>query len=177
MHFPLLAIVLTLGAHQTLAKPRKTIHTAHDIITALNLTPNVEKGYYTETYASSITLPTNNSTNTARSLSTAIYYLLEGRDDFSHWHRVDAPEIWHHYAGASMIMELSWDNGTGIEQRRLGKDILAGERPQIVVDEWQWQRAKSLGDWTLVGTTMAPGFSEEGFEMPGEGWVPDGGMG
>jgi predicted cupin superfamily sugar epimerase len=175
MRSSLFPIIFSLLIHQSLAKSYKTPATAQEIISNLNLTPNVEKGYYTQTYASPIILQASNTTNSTRSLSTTIYYLLEGQDEFSHWHRVDAPEVWHYYAGAPMSMELSWNNGTVLERRTLGGDILAGERPQVVVGEWQWQRAKSLGNWTLVGTTMAPGFSEDGFEMPGEGWVPDSG--
>lgn len=75
-----------------------------------------------------------------------------------------------------MTLELSWNNGTATERPVLGPDVLRGERPQVVIESGRWQRARSLGKWTLVGTTMAPGFDVNGFEMRDEeGWKPDDG--
>ncbi|ORY01054.1 cupin family protein [Clohesyomyces aquaticus] len=140
---------------------------AQDVIQTLNLTANVEKGYYIETFADQAKI--NN-----RSYSTAIYYLLEGKVGPSYWHRVDAPEVWHHYAGALLRLDLSFDDGKPVDHRVLGKDIFHGQAPQVVINKMQWQRAESLGEWTLVGTTVAPGFTEGGFELAPPDWQPSG---
>ncbi|KAF1848357.1 cupin family protein [Cucurbitaria berberidis CBS 394.84] len=140
---------------------------AQDVIEKLSLKPNPEKGFFWETFEDSGTV--NN-----RSYSTAIYYLLEGKVGTSNWHRVvDAVEIWHFYCGAPLRLELSWSNGTATQRRILGNHIFEDQSPQVVIEKGQWQRAESLGDWTLVGTTVAPGFTESGFEMPEPGWEPD----
>ena len=101
----------------------------------------------------------------SRSRSTAIYFLLR-EGESSRWHRVDAVEVWHHYAGAPLLLTI------GGTEHRLGVDLAAGERPQAVVPVGVWQKARSLGDWTLVGCTVAPGFDFAGFEMAPEGWSP-----
>ncbi|KAK8041490.1 cupin family protein [Apiospora phragmitis] len=140
---------------------------AQDVIKALNLAPHPEKGYYIETFRDA-----QGSTEHA-SHSTCIYYLLEGEAGLSHWHRVlDAVEVWHHYAGAPMRLSLSWDDGKPVRDIMLGKDLWAGERPQAVVQQGEWQHAQCLGDWTLVGCTVAPAFKMESFEMAKEGWEP-----
>ena len=103
-------------------------------------------------------------------LSTAIYYLLpEG--ERSHWHRVDAVEIWHWYGGAPLALSLSGD-GLNVESHQLGSDIAAGQRPQVIVPADAWQSAESLGPWTLVGCTVSPAFVFEGFEMAAADWMP-----
>lgn len=137
--------------------------TAREIIDALKLEPHPEGGYYIQTFADPEGVD-------GRPHSTAIYYLLEGGDR-SHWHRVDAVEVWLYHAGAPLELRLSDD---GIESRaiRLGPDILAGERPQGLVRKNEWQSARSLGDWTLVSCTVAPGFRFEGFEMAAPDWEP-----
>lgn len=144
-----------------------TPRSAKDIIAALNLTPHPEKGYFIETFRD----PQISSDN--RSHSTCIYYLLESESGLSHWHRVlDAVEVWHHYAGAPLQLSLSWDDGNPVRDIVLGKDIWNGERPQVVVRRGEWQHAKSLGEWSLVGCTVAPAFTMESFEMAKEGWEP-----
>ena len=142
---------------------------AQDVIAKLGLEPNPEKGYYRQTFEDTGSIGN-------RSYSTAIYYLLEGQAGSSYWHRVtDAVEIWHYYAGAPMRLELSWNNGTATQQQTLGSDIFRNQTPQVIIDKGQWQRATSLGHWTLVGTTVAPGFSENGYELPAPGFQPDDG--
>lgn len=126
---------------------------AQEVIQTLNLTANVEKGWFIETYEDPRTV-------NGRSYSTAIYYLLEGSVGASYWHKLDATEVWHYYAGAPLRLDLSWNNGTATEQRVLGNNVFKNQAPQIVINKNQWQRAKSLGSWTLVGTTVAPGFDE-----------------
>jgi predicted cupin superfamily sugar epimerase len=135
---------------------------ATDIIATLGMTRHPEGGWYAETYADPDGVD-------GRAHSTAIYYLLEAGDQ-SHWHRVDAVEVWHWYAGAPL--ELRQSDGSAVETAVLGNDIAAGERPQIVVPRDGWQSARSLGDWTLVGCTVAPGFRFSGFELAPPGWEP-----
>ena len=104
-----------------------------------------------------------------RAHSTAIYFLL-ARGERSHWHKVDAVEIWHWYAGAPLALHLS--KGAGHQTVTLGPDLIAGQRPQVVVPAGDWQAAEALGDWTLVGCTVAPGFDFAGFELAPKGWSP-----
>ncbi|KAK3203880.1 hypothetical protein GRF29_106g930005 [Pseudopithomyces chartarum] len=146
-----------------------SIKTAKEIIAELNLKPHPEKGYFIETFRDSAT------DSNGRAHSTQIYYLLEGESGLSHWHRVtDAVEVWHYYAGAPLQLSLSWDDGKPIRNLVLGTDLSAGQRPQIVVERGEWQHALSLGDWTLVGCTVAPAFTMESFDMAKEGWEPRG---
>ena len=106
-----------------------------------------------------------------RGASTAIYFLLKAGER-SHWHRVDADEIWHHYAGAPLELSLS-DDGRSVRHLRVGIDFEIGELPQAVVPRGAWQAARSLGSWTLVGCTVAPAFGFEGFELAPPGWEPE----
>lgn len=129
---------------------------ARDIIRLLDLAPHPEGGHFRETFRDAMTAD-------GRSHSTAILYLLAAGER-SHWHRVDAAEIWHHYCGAPLKLFLSSD-GQRADHKTLGVDLLDGERPQIVVPKCCWQAAESLGAWTLVGCTVAPGFEFSGFEM------------
>lgn len=140
--------------------------TAAAIIEALGLTRHPEGGWYTEIFRDPAGGP--------RGHSTAIYYLLE-KGDRSHWHRVhDAAEVWHFYAGAPLELEFA-EPGRPATHMRLGADLLAGERPQHVIPAGWWQSAKSLGSWTLVGCTVAPGFDFSAFEMAAPDWQPPAG--
>ncbi|KAM7216359.1 RmlC-like cupin domain containing protein [Rhypophila decipiens] len=156
--------------HSPKPKPIQS-HPASSIITLLNLTANPEKGYFTQTFLDPDVVPGTN-----RSLSTAIYYLLEGREGQSLWHRVDQAETWHFYAGAPLELSFSWDDGSPVRKVTLGKDLFGGQRPQFTIKRWEWQSARSLGPgaWTLVGTTVAPGFTEEGYEIAPPDWTPRG---
>lgn len=136
---------------------------AEDVIRLLDLKPHPEGGHYRETFRDSQT------TDDGRPASTAIYFLLK-RGERSHWHRVDAVEAWHWHAGSAL--ELRIDADSGIQILRLGADLASGEHPQAVVPADAWQAAESLGDWTLVGCTVAPGFQFEGFELAPPGWTP-----
>jgi len=135
--------------------------TAADIIAKLDLKPHPEGGHYRETF--------RDTRLDGRAVSTAILFLL-ARGERSHWHRVDAVEIWHYHAGAPL--KLSVVDGSTEEIIRLGGDIHADEIPQVTVPARAWQAAESLGDWTLVGCTVAPGFTFEGFELAPAGWAP-----
>ena len=130
----------------------------------LDLQPHPEGGWYRETWRA-------RSQEGARSPGTSIHFLLD-RGERSHWHRVDAAEVWHHYAGAPLALEIAARERAPIERVRLGSDLAADERPQAVVPAGAWQAAASLGDWTLVGCTVAPGFRFEGFELAPKGWSP-----
>jgi predicted cupin superfamily sugar epimerase len=137
--------------------------TAADIISRLDLKPHPEGGHYRETFRDS-SLDSN-----GRSASTAIYFLL-ARGERSHWHRIDAVEVWHHYAGSALELQIA--DGDGARTLRLGADLAMGEVPQAVVPVQAWQAAESLGDWTLVGCTVAPGFDFAAFELAPRGWEP-----
>jgi uncharacterized protein len=137
--------------------------TASDIIRLLDLKPHPEGGQFRETFRDARAI------EGGRAASTAIYFLL-ARGERSHWHRVDAVEVWHYYAGAPL--KLSVVDGTSERIFRLGADIHADEIPQITVPARAWQAAESLGDWTLVGCTVAPGFEFAGFELAPKGWEP-----
>lgn len=133
-----------------------------DVIEALGLQPHPEGGWYREMHRAA-TQPGQ------RSAGTAIYYLLQAGER-SHWHRVDATEIWHWYAGAPLI--LSTSAGDEVATHRLGADIAGGQRPLAVVEPFEWQSAETQGDWTLCGCTVSPGFEFAGFEMAPPGWKP-----
>ncbi len=94
---------------------------------------------------------------------TAIYYLMQP-GDFSALHRLDGPELWHHYAGHPVEVLLLEPEG-GVGRLLLGDDLAAGERPFVAVPGGVWMGAATTGDWSLVGTTMAPPYREEGFEL------------
>ncbi len=136
---------------------------AADIIARLELKPHPEGGHYRETFRDS------RGDANGRAFSTAIYFLL-ARGERSHWHRIDAVEVWHYYAGDALTLEIADDGGQG--SIRLGSDLIAGEIPQAIVPPHAWQAAESTGDWTLVGCTVAPGFDFAKFELAPKGWTP-----
>ena len=136
--------------------------TAEDIIAALGLKPHPEGGHYAETFKDPDLV-------NGRPASSAIYYLLK-QGEISHWHRIDAVEVWHYYAGAPLKLEIV--DGSKEEIVRLGPDVHADEAPQSTVPARAWQAARSTGAWTLVGCTVAPGFQFSGFEMAPPGWEP-----
>jgi len=129
---------------------------ADAVIALLQLQPHPEGGHFRETFRDA-------SDADDRGASTAIYFLLKAGEQ-SHWHAVDAAEGWHYYAGAPLMLEISPAGGP-ITEVRLGADLAAGERPQAIVPKDHWQRARSLGAWTLVGCTVAPGFQFAGFRL------------
>ena len=137
--------------------------TAAEIVALLDLKPHPEGGHYRETWRA-------DAPEGTRASGTAIYFLL-AEGERSHWHRVDAAEIWHWYAGAALELEISAD-GKGRDIHRLGPDLASGGRPQIVVPPGAWQAARTLGAWTLVGCTVSPGFEFSGFELAAPGWEP-----
>ena len=136
---------------------------AFRIVEVLDLQPHPEGGMYAETWRA-------DANPGERATGTAIYYLLRAGER-SHWHRVDAAEIWHYYAGDALELRISAD-GRSVETARLGFDLDGGERPQVVVPPDAWQTARSLGAWTLVGCTVSPGFEFDRFELAPPAWEP-----
>lgn len=134
---------------------------ADQVIECYRLEPHPEGGHYRETFRAP-------APNGGRGAVSAIYYLLRAGET-SAWHRIDAIEIWHHYVGAPLRLSLCSD-GTTVTERLLGTGDAA--EPQAVVPVGCWQSAVSLGDWTLVGCTVAPGFQFSGFELAPPGWRP-----
>jgi len=137
---------------------------AAEIIARLELQPHPEGGHYRETFRDA------SRDGSGRAHSTAIYFLL-ARGERSHWHRVDAVEMWHFYAGAPLTLQIAHD-GHAPHAVTLGPDVINGERPQAIVPADAWQAAESTGDWTLVGCTVAPGFEFATFELAPKGWQP-----
>lgn len=140
--------------------------TAERLIDLLGLQPHPEGGCYVETYRA--------PADGGRGAVTAIYFLLR-EGERSHWHTVDAVEIWLWHGGAPLELSV-YEDGGAVERRRLGMDIAGGERPQAVVPVGAWQAARSLADgpdgWSLVSCTVAPAFEFAGFRMAPDGWEP-----
>jgi hypothetical protein len=134
-----------------------------DIIAMLELSPHPEGGHFRETFR-------DKAEPGKRAASTAIYFLLKAGER-SHWHSVDAAEGWHFYAGDPLLLEIS-PSGGPIEKFRLGRNLAEGERPQAIVPAGHWQQARSLGKWTLVGCTVAPAFTFEGFTLTAPDFSP-----
>lgn len=134
---------------------------ADEIIATLELKPHPEGGHYRETFRDAVSID-------GRAASTAILFLLKAGER-SHWHRVDSTEIWHFHAGAPLRLEIDDGRRTVIT---LGPNVVSGETPQGIVPRGAWQAAQSLGSWTLVGCTVAPGFHFAGFELAPQGFDP-----
>ena len=131
---------------------------AEAIIAKLGLAPHPEGGWYRQTW--------EGPQVAGRASGTAILFLLKA-EERSHWHRVDADEIWLWHAGAPLALLMGTDQAT---ETRLGPDVLGAEGVQAVVPKGWWQAARSLGDWTLVSCTVSPGFRFDGFELAPAGW-------
>ncbi len=142
--------------------PLNSAMSGEEIIALLDLAPHPEGGHYRQTWQAE-------TTATERAAGTCIYFLLQAGER-SHWHRVDAAEIWHHYAGAPLILSLSAEETGPRQDHVLGPDLATGARPQIIVSPHHWQAAHSLGDWTLVGCTVSPGFQFAGFTLATPGF-------
>ena len=134
---------------------RSCVDEAARLIGALGLEPHPEGGHYRQTWAGPV--------RDGRPSGTAILFLLRAGER-SHWHRVDADEIWLFHAGAPLTLSISAD-GERASEHTLGPDIFGGQRPQAVVAAGAWQAARSTGDWTLVSCTVSPGFTFAGFEL------------
>lgn len=137
---------------------------ASDVIARLELKPHPEGGHYRETFRDA------RADARGRACSTAIYFLL-ARGERSHWHRIDAVEIWHYYSGDALTLRIA-NEGCAPHTITLGPDVAAGERPQAIVPAGAWQSAESTGNWSLVGCTVAPAFEFAKFELATKDWAP-----
>jgi predicted cupin superfamily sugar epimerase len=136
--------------------------TAEEVIAHLGLAPHPEGGHYRQTWAA-------DAGPDERPAGTAILFLL-GAGERSHWHRVDAAEVWHFHAGAPLVLSMAQTDAGPARDLSLGPALLDGEVPQAVVPAGWWQAARSTGAWTLVGCTVSPGFRFEGFELAAPGF-------
>ncbi|MEM6636063.1 MAG: cupin domain-containing protein [Pseudomonadota bacterium] len=140
--------------------------TADEIIQSLGLEPHPEGGHFRQTWIAPAKFNT-------RATGTAIYYLLKAGER-SHWHKVDATEIWHFYAGAPLTLRQSVTELGPATVHIVGANLAAGERPQVIVAENHWQSAATMGAWTLVGCTVSPAFRFDGFTLAAPGFdIPD----
>ncbi|HEX4430132.1 MAG TPA: cupin domain-containing protein [Frankiaceae bacterium] len=131
--------------------------TPDELVAQLGLLPHPEGGAYAETWRDEH--------------ASAIYYLLRAGEE-SAWHRVEGrSEVWHHYAGSPLRLDIS-DDGETARSTVLGTELVAGERPQAAVPAGSWQSATPLGEWTLVGCTVSPPFTFDAFELAPAGWAP-----
>ena len=137
--------------------------TADELAETLGMQPHPEGGRYVETWRGPAVA--------GRATATAIYFLLVAGER-SHWHRVDADEMWMFHAGDPLTIEVAATAGSTVERHVLGISIAHDERPQVVVPAGAWQSATPLGAWTLVSCVVAPGFEFEGFELAPDGWTP-----
>ncbi len=134
--------------------------TAEDIIAQLKLEPHPEGGHYRQTWIAE---------NNGRPTGTCIYFLLKANES-SHWHKVDAVEIWLFHAGAPLILSTSPTDTGPATDHVLGPDLARGQSPQIIVPKDHWQAARTTGDWTLVSCTVSPGFQFDGFTLAPPGF-------
>jgi predicted cupin superfamily sugar epimerase len=137
--------------------------TAAAVIAALGLQPHPEGGWYRETFRAPAT--------GARSAVTAIYFLLEAGQQ-SHWHRVDADEIWCWHAGSPLVLGIAPGAGGAATWQSMGGDVLSGDAAQAVVPAGDWQAARAGTGWALVSCVVAPGFDFAGFVLAPLGWSP-----
>ncbi|QKP78678.1 cupin domain-containing protein [Methyloligella sp. GL2] len=135
---------------------------ADDVIALFQLEPHPEGGHFRETFR-------DHPESHPRAHSTAILFLLK-KGESSRWHKVDAAEAWHWYGGGSLRLTIHEEGEAATIH--LGPNWPLGEMPQAVVPAHAWQKAEPMGDWVLVGCTVAPGFDFEGFELAPEGWEP-----
>ncbi|MEO0943691.1 MAG: cupin domain-containing protein [Pseudomonadota bacterium] len=134
--------------------------TGDDIIRTLQLEPHPEGGWFRQTWVAD---------KGPRPTGTCIYFLLKDGER-SHWHRVDADEIWLFHAGAPLELRVAATEAGPSETLRLGPDLRSGARPQHIIPAGHWQAAATTGDWTLVSCAVSPGFQFEGFELAPPGF-------
>ncbi len=135
------------------------------IIESLGLRAHPEGGWYVETWRGPL------GPNGERPAASTILYLLAAGER-SHWHRVDAAEVWQWSGGDALELRIWADGEPAITTVRLGGDVMAGDRPQATVPAGAWQAARPLGAFALVGCIVAPAFSFDGFELAPPGWEP-----
>jgi predicted cupin superfamily sugar epimerase len=134
------------------------------LIDDLDLEPHPEGGWYRETWR-------GEAPPGGRAPATAILFLLE-RGQRSHWHRVDATELWLFHAGSALTLRMAADDAGPVREARLGADVLAGEQPQLRIAPGEWQSAEAGVGWALVSCIVSPGFEFAGFDLAPPGWAP-----
>ncbi len=139
-------------------------------INHLSLSPHPEGGYYRVTYKSDLTIVRSalpSSYQGDRSASTAIYFLLD-EGNFSAFHRIASDEVWHFYAGSSLVVYVIDPEGN-YSELHLGDG--EGEVFQAVVKAGCWfaSRVRDAAGFALVGCTVAPGFDFADFELGARG--------
>ncbi len=137
---------------------------AREVISALGLRAHPEGGWFRETWRAPVL-------DHERPSGSAILYLLAAGDR-SHWHRVDAAEVWQFAAGEALELSVWMEGDRPVQRHRLGTDVVGGDIPQVVVPAGAWQAARPLGTWTLVGCIVAPAFDFTGFELAPPAWEP-----
>jgi len=138
--------------------------TARAIIDKLGLAPHPEGGWYRQTWRT-------DAPEGERPAATLIYFVLEAHQR-SHWHRVDAAELWMWHAGAPVALLIAPDENGPVTRHELGSDVLGGQEPHCLVPTGFWQAAEPLGGWALVSCVVSPGFDFAGFELAPPGWAP-----
>ena len=139
---------------------------ARDAVARLGLRRHPEGGWFVETWRS----PAGGSDTDRPAVSTILYLLAEGEQ--SHWHRVDAAEIWQHAGGDALELRVWTEGEPAVTTHRLAGDLAPGSVLQAAVPPGAWQSARPLGQWTLVGCIVAPAFEFEGFELAPADWEP-----
>ena len=137
---------------------------AKALIETLGLTPHPEGGWYRETWRAE-------APPGERSAATAILFLLE-RGQRSHWHKVDATELWLFHSGSPLTLAVAPGDEGPVRSLRLGPDMLAGEQPQLRIAPGEWQSAEAEHGWALVSCHVSPGFEFSGFTLAPPGWAP-----
>jgi predicted cupin superfamily sugar epimerase len=135
-----------------------------EIVAALGLEPHPEGGWYRETWRA-------DAPPGQRASATAIHFLLEAHQR-SHWHRVDAAELWLWHAGSPLELSMANSDAGPVESAMLGGDVLAGQAPQLLVPPHWWQAARPQGGWALVSCVVSPAFEFSGFELVPDSWTP-----
>lgn len=135
------------------------------LIDELELEPHPEGGWYRETWRAE-------APPGQRAAATAILFLLE-QGERSHWHKVDATELWLFHAGSALTLRTAAGDCAPVRETRLGGDVLAGEQPQLRIAPGEWQSAEAGGGWALVSCIVSPGFEFSGFTLAPPGWTPD----
>lgn len=136
-----------------------------ELVALLGMQRHPERGYYVETYRAEQTISSSAHPG-ARRASTAIYFLLGAEDGATFLHRLRSDELFHLYEGGPLEVLLLHADGRG-EVARLGRDLAAGERPQLVIPAGTWfGTALPPGvSHCLWGCTVAPGFEFADFEL------------
>lgn len=137
---------------------------ARQVIETLGLLPHPEGGWYRETWRKA-------APEGARAGGTAIYFLLQAGQR-SHWHRVDADELWLWHAGSPLDLLIADENAKAIRTITLGGDVTRGYAPHSLVPANRWQSTEARSGWALVSCVVVPGFQFEGFELAPSGWSP-----